>query len=82
MAAMTATPGFVTGGVDTHLDVHVASALDHLGVVLGTASFPTTSAGYARLLSWREEHGPVEASKVPAATVLGWLSTCGRTVSR
>lgn len=26
----------VTGGVDTHLDLHVAAALDQLGRVLGT----------------------------------------------
>ena len=26
----------VTGGVDTHLDVHVAAALDPLGALLGT----------------------------------------------
>lgn len=60
MTTMTATPGFVTGGVDTHLDVHVAAALDHLGGVLGTASFPTTSAGYEQLLEWLQKHGPVE----------------------
>lgn len=60
MTTMTATPGSVTGGVDTHLDVHVAAALDHLGGVLGTASFPTTSAGYEQLLEWLQKHGPVE----------------------
>jgi hypothetical protein len=32
----------VTGGVDTHLDVHVAAALDGLGGVLGVDSFPTS----------------------------------------
>lgn len=60
MITMTAIPGSVTGGVDTHLDVHVASAVDHLGGVLGTASFPTTSAGYAELLRWLRSHGQVE----------------------
>ena len=40
MTAMTSTLRVVTGGVDTHLDIHVASALDHLGGVLGTTSFP------------------------------------------
>jgi len=57
---MTFTAGFVTGGVDTHLDIHVASALDHLGGVLGTASFPTTSAGYRDLLGWLRQHGPID----------------------
>ena len=37
----------ITGGVDTHLDVHVAAALDGNGGVLGVESFPTTSAGFA-----------------------------------
>ena len=32
----------VTGGVDTHADVHVAAAVDASGGVLGVASFPTT----------------------------------------
>jgi transposase len=60
MTTMTSEPGFVTGGVDTHLDTHVASALDHLGGVLGTASFPTTSAGYEELLKWLRRHGPID----------------------
>jgi transposase len=39
-----------TGGVDTHLDTHVAAALDPLGALLDTESFPTTPAGYKALL--------------------------------
>ncbi len=31
----------VTGGVDTHLDVNVAAALNRLGGLLGVAKFPT-----------------------------------------
>jgi len=42
----------ITGGVDTHLDVHVAAALDHNGGVLGVESFPTTPAGYRELRDW------------------------------
>ena len=61
MTTMTPEPGSVTGGVDTHLDVHVAAAVDHLGGVLGTASFPTTAAGYRRLLRWLRSFGPVHA---------------------
>lgn len=34
-----AAPG-ITGGVDTHLDAHVAAALDPLGRLIGTESFP------------------------------------------
>jgi transposase len=37
----------VTGGVDTHLDSHVAAALDASGAVVGVESFPATRAGYA-----------------------------------
>ena len=42
----------VTGGVDTHLDVHVAAALDPLGALLGSKAFETTPAGYQSLLEW------------------------------
>jgi hypothetical protein len=40
-------------GVDTHLDSHVAVALDQLGRPLGDLSVPTTPDGYRTLLvSW------------------------------
>jgi transposase len=57
---MTTMPLRVTGGVDTHLDVHVAAALDHRGALLGVESFETTSAGYRCLLSWLRAFGEVE----------------------
>ena len=59
MTTMTPLPGTVTGGVDTHSDVHVAAALDHLGGVLGTEQFTTTPAGYHRLLGWLRSFGPL-----------------------
>jgi transposase len=49
----------VTGGVDTHLDVHVAAALDPLGALLGTQRFGTDPADYEALLAWLESFGPV-----------------------
>jgi transposase len=49
----------ITGGVDTHRDVHVAAALDPLGRLLGSESFSTDSAGYKALLSWLEGFGDV-----------------------
>jgi transposase len=49
----------VTGGVDTHLDVHVAAALDPLGTLLGTERFDTDPAGYKALLTWLEDFGPL-----------------------
>jgi transposase len=61
MSTMAVEPGSVTGGVDTHLDVHVAAAVDHLGGVLATAAFPTTGAGYRALLGWLRGFGPVQA---------------------
>ena len=42
----------ITGGVDTHADVHVAAALDAMGGLLGVREFPATAAGYASLLGW------------------------------
>ena len=33
-------------GVDTHLDVNVAVAVDHLGRRLGELKVPTTTRGY------------------------------------
>jgi transposase len=35
----------VTLGVDTHADIHVAVALDHLGGMLGAIEIPITRAG-------------------------------------
>jgi len=52
-------PDSVTGGVDTHLDVHVAAALDHIGGLLGVESFPADAAGYRRLLAWLASFGTV-----------------------
>lgn len=49
----------VTGGVDTHLDFHVAAALDPLGALLGSESFETTTAGYKSLLKWLEGFGDI-----------------------
>jgi transposase len=50
----------ITGGVDTHLDVHVAAALDERGALLGVESFATTEAGYKKLLGWLGDFGPVD----------------------
>lgn len=51
----------VTGGVDTHKDVHVAAVLDGVGRLLGTESFPTTTAGYESLLGWMTGFGVLDA---------------------
>jgi transposase len=49
----------VTGGVDTHLDVHVAAALDEIGGLLGVESFEASGAGNDKLLGWLQSFGPV-----------------------
>ena len=49
----------ITGGVDTHADIHVAAALDPLGGLLGVKEFPATAAGYGRLMSWLGGFGTV-----------------------
>jgi len=49
----------VTGGVDTHLDVRVAAAIDAAGGVLGVESFATTPAGYVDLHGWLAGFGTV-----------------------
>ena len=50
----------VVGGVDTHLDVHVAAVVDGIGGVLGVASFPVDRAGYVGLVSWMTGFGTVD----------------------
>lgn len=49
----------VTGGVDTHRDVHVAAVVDAIGRILATASFQASASGYRRLLAWLASHGDV-----------------------
>ena len=49
----------ITGGVDTHADMHVAAALDPVGGLLGVEEFPVTPVGYARLLEWLGGFGTV-----------------------
>jgi len=63
-------PG-VTGGVDTHLDVHVAAVLSAVGGVLGTAEFPTSAVGYRRLLAWMRSFGDVDRVGVEGTGTYG-----------
>ena len=56
----TESDAVVTVGVDTHVDVHVAVALDQLGRRLGSLSFPTTPTGYAELVAWVGRLGTLE----------------------
>jgi transposase len=54
----------VTGGVDTHSELHVAAALDSAGGLLGTREFPATAAGYASLLGWLGKFGDIALAGV------------------
>ena len=61
----------VVGGVDTHGRVHVAAAVDELGRILGTESFPASAAGYRQLLRWLRSFGPVERVGVEGTGAYG-----------
>jgi transposase len=58
-------------GVDTHLEFHVAVAVDHLGRRLGELSVPATAKGYDRLLGWAEAFGPVRCAGVEGTSSYG-----------
>jgi transposase len=60
MTTVPPRPVAVIGGMDTHADIHVAAACDPLGAVQGTESFPTTPAGWRRLLAFLVSFAPVE----------------------
>ena len=47
----------VFGGIDTHKDTHTAALVDRDGLVVGSAVFPTTGAGYRQLLGWMQTAG-------------------------
>jgi transposase len=85
MTSMTDAAVRVTGGVDTHLDVHHAAALDQLGRVLGAAAFPVSQRGFADLLAWLGGFGEldrvgVEGTGSYGATLTRFLSGQGVTV--
>ena len=76
----------VTGGVDTHADVHVAAAVDQVGRVLGTQAFPATAAGYQAALAWMRAHGElakvgVEGTGSYGAGLARYLAGCGIAVA-
>ncbi len=56
---VTTMPDLITAGVDTHLDIHVAAALDAIGGMLGVESFRANAAGYRQLLAWLRRFGTV-----------------------
>jgi transposase len=58
-------------GVDTHLDVHVVVAPDHLGRRLGELRVPTTAKGYESLVRWAEGLGTVRCAGVEGTSSYG-----------
>jgi transposase len=54
-------PRPVTGGVDTHSEIHVAAVVDQVGRVLGSESFAASEVGYRAALRWMCSHGQLEA---------------------
>jgi transposase len=51
-------------GVDTHKDVHVAAVVTAMGAQVADATFPTTRAGYRRLLGWARGYGVLDRAGV------------------
>jgi hypothetical protein len=84
MTTGAAPADVVTGGADTHLDVHVAAAVDRIRGVLG----PRSSRPRLRATGscWRSCAGSarwaVSAWRAPAATAPRWPATLARTVCR
>jgi transposase len=75
----------LTIGVDTHLDLHVAHALDQLGRRMGTVSIPTTPAGYRHLLAWARGLGEpaawgIEGTGCYGAALARFLAAQGQVV--
>ena len=63
-------------GVDTHLDVPVAVAVDQLGRrLLGELSVPSTAKGYEKLLCWVEGFGAVRCAGIEGTSSYGALSS-------
>jgi transposase len=70
-AQRTDTKVEVILGVDTHLDCHVAVAIDHLGRRLGESSVPTTAKGYEGILCWAKSFGPVRCAGIEGTSSYG-----------
>jgi len=69
--SMPDSPRAVIGGIDCHTDFHIAVALDPLGRVLGTESFPATCAGYDSTYRWLASFGPIAAVGVESTGSYG-----------
>jgi hypothetical protein len=77
-------PSGNTGGVDSHLDAHVAAALDPLGRLVCTESFTADASDYKALVAWLETFGQVTmvGSRELDPTRLAWLVSSAAKASK
>ena len=70
-------PRPVTGGVDTHKDIHVAAVLDALGRLMATAAFPrlATATGDCSAGCNPTASSPPSASRVADRGARAWPVT-------
>ncbi len=73
---MPEPPRAVIGGIGCRTDFHVAAALDPLGRMLGSESFPATVAGYDSTCRWLASFGPIAAVGVEST------GSCGAALAR
>lgn len=72
MAIVTQPTRRITGGVDTHSEVHVAAVIDSsTHRMLATSSFGTNEAGLAELVRWMGSHGEIDAVGVESTGAYG-----------
>jgi hypothetical protein len=69
--AMTTIARRITGGADTHLDVHGAAALDERGALLGIESFRPRPPAIAGSCAGLRASGPSRSSVSKAPAVVG-----------
>lgn len=72
----------ITGGVDTHKDLHVAAVVDDCDRVLDTRSFATTRQGYELMLAWMRSFGDLQSIGIEStgsygAGLLRYMQTAG-----
>lgn len=82
MTSVTERSEPVTGGIDTHKDLHVAAVVDQTGRILATAEFPTTTVGHRAVLRWFRRHGDlvrvgIEGTGAYGAGIARFLTAAG-----
>lgn len=61
----------VIGGVDTHLDTHMAAVVDVNGGMLGVHQFPVSAAGFVEMSAWMRSFGTIERVGIEGTGVYG-----------